>query len=679
MIKHLIFRLLCFLLLIMQCEGLIAQNKEQCKRAETFFGLHFDFHADPDSDEVGKDVSREMVQKIIDAANPDFLQTDCKGHAGYASYPTNIGTPAPGFVKDPLKIWSEVTRDNDVQFYVHYSGVLDGQAVQKHPGWALVQSDKTRAARTTSLFSPYADSLMIPQLKEIIDNYQVNGFWIDGECWGVGLDYSLAAREAYKTATGETSIPWTEQYPGFHEYRQFQRQAFRDYLKHYLDELHDYDPNTCIVSNYAYTHQMPEAVTLPMDFLSGDMSPVNAVNGARLDARIMCRQGIHWDLMSWGFTNQWSDEGGVVYKPAKQLMQEAAIVLSHGGAYQVYTKQNKDGSIYEWTLPVLEEVASFCRARQPWCYRSRPKNDVALVYATSAYYKQTDYTFAPGPGKIDFFNGHLQCLLASGQNAGVVLEDNILKAKQDLSEFKTIIYPEWGSISSGCKTQLLKYVEDGGNLVLVGPENANLFKEILNVRFMNEPLVRTNGLMHGGMLANIHSPSVSVKPGETARAFGVYHEGWDTRTEAYPAATITPYGKGKIACVYFDFGNSYQKRATSVQRDFMEALLERLMPVPSVKVNGPPYIDVVNSLTRNGRQAIHLVNTAGPHANEESYLTFNDFPPVGPVTITVQVQGKPEKVTLQPDNQELPFDYENNAISCTVPGVAIYDILVLEY
>ncbi|NBC81791.1 MAG: hypothetical protein GVY19_00265 [Bacteroidetes bacterium] len=675
--KILILRTFIYIFLILPGQSLIGQSTNNCKRADTFFGLHFDFHAGPESGEVGKNVSKEMVQKIIDATNPDFLQTDCKGHAGYASYPTKIGTPAPGFVNDPLKIWSDVTRENNVQFYVHYSGVLDGQAVKKHPEWATIKADKTRADRTTSLYSPYVDSLMIPQLKEIIDRYQVDGFWIDGECWGTGLDYSLAAQEAYIKQTGSTDIPWSSKHPGFHAYRQVQRQAFRDYLKHYLDAIHAYKPNTCIVSNYAYTHQMPETVTLPMDFLSGDMSPLNAINGARLDARIMCRQGIHWDLMSWGFTHTWTDEGGMVYKPAKQLMQEASIVLSHGGAYQVYTRQNKNGGIYEWTLPVLSEVAEFCRDREPWCYQSTPVNDVGLVYATAAYYKQIEYHFAPGPGKLDFFNGHLQCLLASGQNTGVVLEDNLLN-EQDISEFGTLIYPEWGSISPELKSLLLNYAEKGGNLIVIGPDNAKIFKESLDIDFLNEPLVRTNGLMYKDMLANIQSASVAVKPGDKVQSFGVYYDDWDTTTPTRSAATITNHGKGKIACVYFDSGKNYAKRATTVQRDFMDALIDHLMPEPSIQMEGTNDIDVVNSFTTNGQQAIHLVNTAGPHSNENNYLTFDDFPRSGPLHLKIHADRKPRRLLLQPANQAIPFEYNNNKITCTIPEIDVYQILVIE-
>ena len=95
------------------------------KRADSFLGIHFDFHAGRDCDQVGKNVTPEMVGYIIDQVQPDYIQCDCKGHPGLSSYPTKVGYPAPGFVLDPLRIWRDVTASRGVALYVHYSGVLD--------------------------------------------------------------------------------------------------------------------------------------------------------------------------------------------------------------------------------------------------------------------------------------------------------------------------------------------------------------------------------------------------------------------------------------------------------------------------------------------------------------------------------------------------------------------------
>ena len=100
--------------------------------------MHFDFHAGPDCQEVGKRTTRESIERLLEAVRPDYVQIDCKGHSGFSSYPTRVGTPAPGFVGDPLRIWREVTAEKGVGLFMHYSGVWDGQAVAQHPEWARV-------------------------------------------------------------------------------------------------------------------------------------------------------------------------------------------------------------------------------------------------------------------------------------------------------------------------------------------------------------------------------------------------------------------------------------------------------------------------------------------------------------------------------------------------------------
>lgn len=62
-------------------------------RKDSFWGLHFDFHAELDDSEVDRCLTRKMIEKIIDKVRPDYVQCDCKGHPGIASYPTEVGVP----------------------------------------------------------------------------------------------------------------------------------------------------------------------------------------------------------------------------------------------------------------------------------------------------------------------------------------------------------------------------------------------------------------------------------------------------------------------------------------------------------------------------------------------------------------------------------------------------------
>ena len=63
------------------------------KRKDSFFGIHFDFHAM--EGQVVPSVWRpDAYEEMLDAVKPDYVQCDTKGHAGYSSYPTNVGVRA---------------------------------------------------------------------------------------------------------------------------------------------------------------------------------------------------------------------------------------------------------------------------------------------------------------------------------------------------------------------------------------------------------------------------------------------------------------------------------------------------------------------------------------------------------------------------------------------------------
>ncbi len=166
---------------------------------------------------------------VIDKVRPDYIQIDCKGHPGYSSYPTKVGNQAPGFVGDPLRVWRDVTQERGVSLFMHYSGVADERAVELHPEWAARKRDGSFHGRkgTTSVFGPYVDELMIPQLRELAGQYGVDGAWVDGDCWAAQLDYSEAAVQAYRKQTGETSVPQGPDDPRWQAWREFHREGYR--------------------------------------------------------------------------------------------------------------------------------------------------------------------------------------------------------------------------------------------------------------------------------------------------------------------------------------------------------------------------------------------------------------------------------------------------------------------
>jgi hypothetical protein len=642
-----------------------SQDPPRLSRADSFLGIHFDFHAGEDCREVGKNTTPEMVEKIIDLVHPDYLQIDCKGHPGVSSYPTKVGHPAPGFVGDPLRIWREVTARRGVGLFMHYSGVWDSNALKEHPDWAAVGPDGKPNPNATSLFGPYVDRLLIPQLRELAGDYRVDGAWVDGDCWASVPDYSEASLKAFREATGIQEVPKKPGDPHWFEFLQFERQAFRNYVNHYILEVKQTNPSFQICSNWSFSDHMPEVVSVPVDFLSGDYSPQNSVNSARLSGRFLARQGKPWDLMAWSFTTQPSRQ----QKSAVQLQREAAVVVALGGGFQAYHTQRRDGSVREEQMPTMAEVAKFCRARQSLCHHAEAVPQIALLLSTAAHYRSINGLFSRDNARID---GVLQALLESQQSVEVLAEHQL---SGRMAQYPLIVVPEWQFLEPQFRSELVDYVKAGGNLLLVGPRSAALFASELDI-VANGDAASSDTICVDldGTTANSKGAFQSVKLGAKAAEFGKMRASKDPAAPVQPGASIAELGKGHIAATYFAFGQGYSESPSDEARNFLNGLVRRLFPEPLVEVAGSHGVDVC--VARNhGKLLVNLVNTSGPHRTQSIVESIS---PVGPLQVTIRQPAKPTKVTLEPAGQTLEFEYRDGAIQLTVPQIAIHEAIVIE-
>jgi len=453
-----------------------AGEPARMKRADAFLGIHFDFHAGADCDQVGARTTPEMVERVIEKVHPDYIQIDCKGHAGYSSYPTKVGNPAPGFVGDPLRIWRDVTRKRGIALFMHYSGVWDFKAVADHPDWAALDGNGKPSERATSVFGPYVDTLMIPQLRELAGEYGVDGVWVDGDCWGTTVDYGDVAPRKFCEQTGATAAPRKAGDPYWNEWMQFHREGFRRYVRHYVDALKASDPDFQVISNWAFSDHMPERVSADVAGLSGDFSPDDSVNSARFAGRCLEDQGVPWDLMSWSFSRKTRKQ-----KPAVQLMQEAALVLALGGGYQAYFKQDRDGAVRDLAeMDVMAEVARFCRARQAYCHRSVAVPQIALLYSTAGHYRESPRLFHwSGSNGVSVLRKALTGIL-QGQYGVQVLSEHHLKG--NMSKWPVIVVPGWGYLEPDFRDELASYAKSGGTLILIGSGPAKLFEAELGAK-----------------------------------------------------------------------------------------------------------------------------------------------------------------------------------------------------
>lgn len=600
-----------------------AQFSKAKRRADSFFGVHFDFHAQANDNTIGQTLTPEMVNQFLTQVKPDYIQVDTKGHPGISSYPTRIGTPASRIVKDPLTIFREATAKKGVGLYAHFSGVMDINAVKTHPEWARVNADRKLDGSATSLFGDYASKLFIPQIKELSSRYHIDGVWVDGDCWAVQPDFSPAAIRAYKSATGrQANLD--------REYMDFTRKSFNSYLANYTAILHKSNPNLQIASNWAFSSYMPGKVDAGVDFLSGDV--VNDdIKNVDFEARTMADEGKPWDLMIWGFTGDKNGQGHF-WKSAQMLKQKVSDIISQGGGYSIYINQNRDASIPLSTIPTLKEVAEFANSRKAYSFKTTPIPQIAVLFSGSGhdYDLSVNTAFNQSNGGNDNIKGTLSMLLNSQYSVQVLQEVNLAKS---LSKFPLLVITEWNYMSPEVIKQVESYVYNGGKVLIIGGVSCGMFNSMFS----------SSTIRSGNNTANL--------PVQRAR-----------------------YGKGEAIGVNANISLNYLNSSNEGLRETIASQVKQLFPNPKVLVTGSKKVHV--TLNKKGNSTlIHLVNT------DDRFIILNnnqlkfELAPSEEISVTYYTVKKASKILLQPGNISRPYNYSSGKVRFTIPRVDIYSIV----
>jgi len=412
---------------------------------------------------------------------------------------------------------------------------------------------------------------------------------------------------------------------------------------------------------------MPEKVTIPVDFLSGDVTPQNGVFRSAFEARCLAPQGKPWDLMAWGFS--WNGgEMPMSMKSAVQLKQEAAQIISMGGGVQFYFQQNRDLSIKPWLTYMLQDIATFCRERQPYCYKTRAVPQIALVYPAVSYQKSATVAYSRPLGMLQ---GALNALLDGQQAVEIIMEHNIT-GKMD--QYPMIIIPECDYLEPLFLDEVRNYVKNGGNLLIMGTETASLFKPELGIATSEKKTRSEAFILAHKRIGAIRSDLLSVRLSKGAQPLSVFYKGNDLQ---YPSdeisSSINSFGKGKIAGIYFNAGTAYTEFKTPVIRDFLDETIQQLFPDKMVEVTGSHLVHVaVNSA--NGKLYVNLVNVSGEHTNQTA-LGYDEVPSIQNITVSVRSDRKPSRILLQPGNNPVEFVYENGRSNFIVAELPLHNII----
>ena len=659
-----------------------------------------DMHIDDWNPEFLSQFSPETYVENLKTAQINYAMIYFQSHAGQCYFPTATGDLHASLKDRPdlMKRTVDLCKENGIRVCGYYSLIYNTREHDKHPEWRLLQpsGDSARHSKTTSMEAlPFASikgarygfccpnnpayrEFVFRQIDEMLDYFQPDAMFFDMPFWP-HLCYCDHCKARYQAFTGH-EIPEAPQ-PDTPEYYESLRYKFHfmgEFIREVTNRVKQKRPGTPVEHNIAHAfagvtdYGCVEEVVDACDYIGGD------VYGNLYNQSQACK------FFRAGSKNQPFEQMHSRCKPGlrvhtltktiDELKTSVAITMAHHGASLVIDAIDPIGTMDERVYRRIGNVFSFQMPYEPW-FTGEMIENVGLYYGMRSRLNQST------------FNSRVCC-----QRLGKALIRNhiphgVTGSFASIDQYAILAAPVLSCLEEADIDRLLQYVADGGTIYVNGFDNEKLIHTLTGHKkldmteedslyfapkadcqslfgWFNEkyplavdgfaPVVEPgNG---STLLATITFPY--TKPDTTQ--FASIHSNPPGIPSEIPAITVSSYGKGKV--------------------------LWSALPLESMDF--PEYGDILLSLlqfvrptafafTSNAPSNVEITAFRNPDSMTVNAVALWDDTvsiPVPSFEIRVKTDTTPQKVTLLPDGDAVPFAYENGYTVFQTRTLHIYDM-----
>lgn len=665
----------------------------------SMMNLLVDYYTEVPFRPYGSGATRENVLPWLKQLDLGYICIYAKGHSGYTTWPSPLKTQHPMLAQDMPRFFRDITLETGTKLVLYYSGLLDGIAGQRHPDWVMRNPDGTPNVRYFEDFKFFSSFPICPlsdyweqwakvQLAELLENYDPDGIWVDGD-WP-GPCYCPRCQARFRADTGWAG-PWDEvrMRPDFaaaftrtwNRITHGWRMGFNAFIKSVKPD--------CAYSagNVSPRREFGAA----FDWRSGDFFSPGYFQLHDM-ARVMRRYtklGVPYDayICDTSFTHV---RPGVRSrtKTLDRMLQEAATMAATGAAVGYWTYPLGNGAFVPSRLRKAAAVRRFLKEREELFIGSTSAARTAILASDPA-------DPALGGGGIQ---GAHKVLAALHRSPDIIDETGVT----DDSPYELIVLPEQAFLDKGTARKLETFVRRGGTILSSGSSiQSSSLRKLLGV-----DVVRKAALTDGHVLLWNQAEPVGVDSawdqvaGRGARELYPLYLSWDQlnpecrnmtnnwpmhgqvdeehpESAGFPAAIYRRLGKGVVAHVATAVFDQYRQFGDPQMLSWLREIVEFLQPMPLLLTHAPSWVDV--SLRRKDRDLlIHFVNQNS--GRDVSLLKTDDIwvdeiPEVGPYQVELRLSPKPSSIWWEPDHRQMPFVYRKGIVIVELPRLRIHGCL----
>ncbi len=632
------------------------------------------------TEEVGRDIDVEKITQLIKQQNPGYIGVHAKGPMGWALYPTEIGYVLPKLHVDLVDVFSKIAEKLDTPLLIYYSLGSDKEIEKRKPEWIRVGLDgKQYPYMSLSYLTEVKEKYLWPQICEIMIKYKPDAFWFDDTVFSVWPCFREETKEHFKKVTG-SDAPGSVKSPVWDQYREMQRQAWRDLIDQTTNLVHAIDPNCLVSYNMAYTVWMPEKPDKDVDFTSMDLGHLR--EDISLVTRFTDTQGIPFEILL-PIRIFFEEENEPLIKPLGQLKQDIAQVLANGGILGAWDQPSETTVFHPGHQERWIELSKWVHERKRWCHNTVSLPDASVLHiAESHYLPDEQFEKYPSCKSTKHFcyaheNIHIRgaCYSLNRHHvhnsviAGWRLIEGPVTAKLLVVEDPKVV-PEDVSKAIG------EFAQNGGTVLLTAMSvKESKIEELSGIKLCEPPRQVSvyNAITDNGPVKFKHK----LYNVEALEADVIKTASPEDDKPGYPFLTMRNHGKGKIFYCSSPIFSSYSY--TEMPEEIVECILGIVLPKDERKllVKGSDCIEV-SLRSKENLQVVHLVNkSAGDIEGIQHKKRARNIPAAPASRLSLRLKQKPVSVCLEPGSREVSWNYQKGRVEIDVPTFEMYEIVAV--
>ncbi len=645
--------------------------------------LFYDNHTMAMVPDVGKGFDVERFTDRVKACGVDFITFHARCNQGYTYYDTKIGMRHPSLDYDLFGKLVESCKRKGIAISAYFNAGLSHDEGQSHREWLRLSPEgqlysrdwATPFYKSMCFNTGYGDHLEA-MIKEVVENYPVDGLFIDGTSTPIG--YPCIGEECVREMR-ELNMDWRNE----DERKEFGRLTSIKMMRRICDAalginsdllIYFNDPGPETMKEYA-TYYECECLPTHQDW-GYESLPVYSHYFRTLGKETVLN-------MTGRFHIKWGDFGGIRTRPS--LEYDCIYGLANGMRPNVGGHFHPRGDINDAVFDLIEDVYKDLQQYDPWFEDAEPLAEIAVV--STKELRGANIEPMKSPARI---------LSELRQQFDIVTKAG------DWDKYKVIILPDEVVFDEEIAARIRKHLDNGGKVISsyhsgLDPEKKQFALEAWDMEYLGEDPVNPPYLQIDGDFAEgtpkmplcLYDPGSGIRAGESAEVLArivdpYFNKGFDGSHAVYytPPDKVTDkpaavrcgeivHFSHPVFSIYFNHGPLYIRRMIS------NALAE-LLPEPLLKIDNLPAFGRTSVTSQPNRRNVFVMGYV-PENRGASAVMIEDRISMPGIKLALRLDGRiPKKVYLVPDGPELTFEIKDNYIHVELPEIRGYAIAVFE-